>query len=222
MASRRERMYIFNCNSEYQEKTQHCSVAELEDMAVKEYTDNLYGEDSRLGDILNVRKRKLNGAFKWTEKNIARLHEIDEAIISAFAKAEDEIKLTIGQFKQRINNDDKFINAYDFSVKVSVYAELGRNDFCMILHDIAHNKFHRLIEMVPLEMSGNTFKVYLTKKYSIMSLDEDNVPELQGHKFAAGLQELCDYSVFSLPDILKINKLETSVITEHQHFVGKV
>jgi hypothetical protein len=211
-------MYIFSQHTEIQEELQKQSIEELENRAVKEYAGRCT-EDSILGDILSVRKEKLNKTFSWSKENIARLQVLDEAIISVFAKAKTEVRQTCKQFKERLNKDDDFLNGYEFTIKVLPYVELPNKH----LSDVVHNEFCYEIDCIVLQHYN--LNMYLEKKYALLAYidsSNDDIPELNGQKFGMGMRELCLYSKLSLPDVLKINKLVAIVIAEHQHFVGQV
>ena len=228
-----------------------CSITDLESIACVLYYEitkglqrnlsNEFGEGTckkekdLIEDILNIRRRKLDDNFIWTDYYKKQFLELNETLMNGFSMAYDEAKAQFQILKERINRKDSYLNGFNIDIKLSpLILEPNEDDY--ILEERGNGICYLLYNILPdtlwadsVYYENDNLNDLNMKKYE--NDDENyNINEYLGNKQFAdsficwGMYDLlsCSSKVLSWYDILKINEIWVEVNITHQHFIDDI
>jgi hypothetical protein len=174
-----------------------------------------------LDDILSERQYRLNHAFKWTPKTIARFLEVNKLLADTLQKAFHEARPLLLEIEERIKNKDSFLHDYEMEIQLHPY--IGKSGAL----------YEMMAEMTGYSRGGgltrcqwNIHDYYGDNARERDSLDHLNFntdsglhhKEFEKHHICYAMHELCDHSrLWSFPDILKITSIWIDVKVWFQH-----
>jgi hypothetical protein len=208
------------------------SVKELEDKAMfleqacsREHTP----EYQLLELVFTHRKWKLDAEFVYTPTAIEKIRRLDDKLMDCQEKLCKEAEQELVHLKQKKEGNNAFYDDYEYEVECKitpyVFAEDTRQSG--ILYD-AYDGVDELLSGIQfkymLYFSGENCEqlrnhAYFNEKLNWNECDMPSQVESADFFISWGMHELCGHSLFSLPDILRINYLWGETKTVQQHFI---
>jgi hypothetical protein len=194
------------------EELEKLSIKELESMAMKfpreimlRISDTaLYGETDVLvlRRILEARKAKLNKGFQWTEENAIKLSELNGRIISVIEKGRQEMRQILPQIKRL----DRF--SYDYALRLKIYPMISyvkkdKNKFRFYKNILAFALPNEVLTLGHRDLDNN--------KHFTKTITANCLALLSGQSICDSIYKLYVQTIWSLPDILMINRVGAAV-----------
>jgi hypothetical protein len=199
------------------------TIQELEKIAVRA-SDYKIRDEEELEAALSVRRWKLNSTFEWTPENKEKLLKLDAKLIECFEKLKAEASNLYENLKQRVENNDGFLQDYMIHAKVipSVRVDYDYGtEFESEIYEVFCNEwdnFTNLAFSIYQESPAEAEILYLDRKQNWNTdhwfkvlFDKDFISQ--------SIHDLYDHTKWSFQDILKINHLDLILNVEHNHFV---
>jgi len=211
------------------EEFEKMSVAELEALAIK-----LPAECERdrplLRELFEVRKNKLNKDFIFTPENIEKFLWIDREIKMCANELELQGEKVIEDLEKLIQEKDAFFNDYEIEAFMSpCILEWNEKDQCNYGTEDKIIELLDWIETYYIQPSMMFFspRIEPSERHCCYFGDlnwntrgligvEDSI--FANHHIGYGMHELCDHSVWSFPDMMRINSISCELKVEYQRF----
>ncbi|MCL2044124.1 MAG: hypothetical protein FWG89_08300 [Treponema sp.] len=212
-----------NDNGEFEK----CSLKKMEENASFLSKNNFYKEKFEEGkalrNILQIRSKRLNAKFVWSEKNIKRLMKINDNFIKCWETGFIEAKSAMNMLFERMdNNKDSFLNNYEVRIKLLPKILIRSSKTRRYI-----NRKNGIYDVInygnwDLELRANNLYDPSTKDdknfYSHRYISKDKnwntetfgCKELSEHYICYTLHRLCRKD-WAIGDILKINRIDIEV-----------
>lgn len=176
-------------------------------------------------DVLSERRHRLNREYQFTAKSKRRFVQISNKLMECFGKAWAEAKPMMDTFEGRLKENDSSLRDYEIELIISPFLERPQNTFRQTKADVS-------IQDVLEEILQNSHilkthaKNHKNGLYMAKNINWNNIDTLKNHKknlskyyIGYPMHELCDHSMWSLPDVLKITNIWVDVKIECQHYI---
>ena len=203
------------------DKCEKFPVAVLEAMATSIYTGK-YRERETLREILEERKRKLNKKFVFTPEHIEKFLWIDREIKKcAQILQEKGVKIT-KELEKMVSEKDAFFNDFEVEAIISpVIVEWSDEYQC------ESETEDKIIEVI--EELGKSFILKFKPSETLPNccyFGDLNWNDMLGagstifadHHIGYGMHDLCDHSLWSFFDIVRITDFWCDIKVLYQHF----
>ena len=213
-------------NLTFEELYEQCetfSVQELEELIVDRWKSARQKVDNTLKELLFIRRMKINSTFKWTPETKARFLHLNDELMRCFEMLRHEAHLHLIALQKRVDENDTFLNDFylEARVHVFIYTPDEEGKFwepddgieCVLIDSLTEFILNMHISEDEDEMDRN---IYFDKDFNwnIEPLLEGAFDE---HYISYAIHELHDHTCWSIPDILRINRLWAEVQVVHQH-----
>jgi hypothetical protein len=203
------------------ERLEKHSVPELETMAIE--SDKHKAKDDTLADILYVRQEKLNDAFVFTPENIEKILWIDRQLKDRINKLQQEGERIVRRLEREIKKKNSLFNDYEIMVLVfPKILEWSEEEQSMIEPE---DRIHELLECnshhdthIEFDPSYKHNCYFDEEKLNWNNMIGARNGEFEGHHIGYAMHELYDHTLWSLPDIVKINEFWYDIRVEYQHY----
>jgi hypothetical protein len=179
-----------------------------------------------LYDILFERVMKLDNNFEWTNENKQKLLNVNDKLMQVFECAYNEALSVAGELENRIKNNDTFIKDYEIEIKMTPYtSDRFYND------DANGNKIGYILSEPnpPLSLINFSFghtnfhhekPIYMDKtmNWNIQYFGD----AFKDNYICYEIHELLDTHIWSLYDIINIDKIRADVEVIHQHYIENI
>jgi len=169
--------------------------------------------------VLRKRKSRLNAAFKFTPKTIARLLRVNKHLEDSLEKARQEARPIMLEMEKRIKAKDAFLDDYELEMNLAPY--VGKPGIYEILEGTTHHTYGDMTRSKHClqDYYGDNGKE--PDSLDLMNWNIDMHPHnkvFENHHICYLMHELYDHTLWSLPDILKIKTIWIDIKICHQHF----
>jgi hypothetical protein len=203
-------------------ETENYTVEQLEEMLIEHYSDCYDTEDAKFNALLCLRKRKLDEAFEWTPESLEKIVLFDKKLNKCFEIAHNEIKRLLPEFKKRIKDRGDLFNDFEIEINISpsIY-EIGENGE---LGNAVEGGIEEILmnyeEEIPHHTDRRDLEGYLNKhqKQEYDRFYSQILKDYEERYISVALFRFHEYSeIWSIPDILKINRLWMRLNVDYQY-----
>ncbi|MCL1941220.1 MAG: hypothetical protein FWG09_04685 [Synergistaceae bacterium] len=195
-----------------------------------DWADKYSDASNEFRDLLRARRRRLNAEFRWTDENVDRFKFINERLFNACKEGWAKGMAAAEEFEEKIKQGDSFINDYEIAVSVSAYPApagelewdsetseypdpveelifyLGEEAYDAEVGDISHCHWgHEAYTALPFMDTGE--ETWCSEFFGA---------RFEGYYVCHMIYALMDSRVWSIPDILSINRVFVDVTIRPQ------
>ncbi|MDR2057483.1 MAG: hypothetical protein LBP83_04235 [Dysgonamonadaceae bacterium] len=195
------------------------SVAELETMALAR--DKNQRRDESLKDILLLRKQKLNDGFVFTPENIQHFLWLDRQLKDLINRLRQEGKRIIRHLNRETKKKDAFFNDYEMTARICPLI-MEWNEDEQSMHE-TENDIYDLLNSCSFHGAPVAFDPRHRHECYFGDLNWNGMAGAKNGEFEAyhigyALHELYGHSLWSLPDMVKINSFDAGIQIEYQRY----
>jgi hypothetical protein len=198
-----------------------CSIEKLEAIAVEIYSnfEKKYDFSMILLRILHERCWRLNKTFEWSNENKQKLQNINDKIMMVFKKAHKEAISTANALERRIADSDDFIMDYEININLSFYLNEQFYDDESINYVLSELKCgHQVAEYSIGHSTYNNQNAYDNIYFEPINFNFGNlIDSCKDNYICYWFHSLLDSDLWSLSDIVQIEKIWADVEVIHQH-----
>jgi len=205
-------------NKTPRQKFEKHSLAALEAMAVSIFTNPDWDRNT-LREILEERKRKLNKDFVFTSEDIETFLWIDSEIKKCVQKLQQQGVEIIKNLEKLTQEKDAFFN--DFEVEAFIRPVIME----WIDLRIAEDPISEIINWVEGDFILS-FKPSIEHPnccyFGDLNWNDHELGVVKGtfadYHIGYGMHALCDHSLWSFPDMMRISDIDCELKVQYQHF----
>jgi len=212
---------------QFRSKFDNYSIDQLEEAIMSLYAlhHKSRQEKDELMEALLIRKLKMNERFEWTPENREKLLRLNQKLIECWTKIREEAKQTIETLHKRINEPDNFLTDYYVEAKVLSFIYIPDEDGRFWeAQDCIEEVLIDSLDDCKYVVNYDSFESkedldyckYLDRAHYYHD-DPIFDKEFEAHFISLAVHELYDHTLWSLPDILRINRLWAEVQVVKQH-----
>jgi len=205
------------------QKFEKHSPATLEVMAVSIFTARNWDRDTLRG-LLEERKRKLNKDFVFTPEYIEKFLWIDREIKKCVQKLQQQGEKVIKDLEKLIQKKDAFF--IDFEVEAQIFpkiiewsdnyeCECETEDKIVEIIDWIEKEHNYILRFSPALKDSSCY-------FSDLNWNDHELGARKGtfadYHIGYGMHELCSHSLWSFPDMMRINEIWCDLKVLYQHF----
>ena len=188
------------------------SVQKLEELILAHW--KVAGEkvDKRLERLLYTRKEKINSAFTWTPESKARLLLIDHELVHCFKMMRDKALAHLESLQKNRNRIEVKVGVFIYTPdKEGILREPDEGIERILIDSLQSSR------ILTMDISDDTDEIRYIKE----SFSYNKFPTwkraFEDDYISRALVELDNDTLWSIPDILKINRLLAEVPIVHQY-----
>jgi hypothetical protein len=209
------------------EQLKQLSASELEAMAIELYNEKRWSGGESLRQILECRKYKMNENFVFTPEVIEKLLWIDREIKHCVNQLQKNGEQIARNLEEMIKDKDSFFNDYEVDVAITpqiiewsdYYEEECETEdeiFGVIDCNNRESPYHATTKSINLRCLGPDDVYFEEVECRCICC----VRNTEFEKYHVGwiMHELLDDTCWSLPDIIRINKIDYVICVKYQHY----
>lgn len=177
---------------------------------------DLEGEPD-LRELLFVRKILLNKVFQFTPESAARFARISDQLTDCVTKARAEAAPVVAELQRRIEARDPFLTDHEAALHIQPFLPGSGGEepnIQDVLEELLHGSYAFLRPLASCD-EGDLYTGRELNWNSDAPLSRHQ--ELASHHIGYAMHELCAHALWSLPDILKIDRIRVDVAITRQH-----